>query len=261
VTELTTELDGTLPSAVAERLAQNFYLLSALYGTYSPGGFEGPTPATDWRPLALAMLSRGHYALQSVFALEHRRPDSAVMLRVAFEHLVTFAWLLTDPVAHHPMMIRADITHLTELHKDMKKQAEVTLVKELDVSGLEALASKEGPPRFDRRAEAADRYWSEKMPEVNWEFRRVYASLYRPYSALVHPVPTGLMAWMWFDGTAIRFGQPRETKVPGRVLAAATGLLADALFACSDAFGWPPKEQVAIAFTNGINEQGELIDT
>jgi hypothetical protein len=252
------QLEDVLPETVADQLGQNFHRLSALYGQHAPAGFEGPSAVSDWRPLTLAMLARGHYALQSVFALQHRRPDSAVMLRVAFEHLVTFAWVLTDPEAHHPMMIRADIVHLTRLHKDLKNQADVTVIDNLDLSGLEAVASKAEPPKFDRRAEAADRYWSAKLPEVNWEFRRVYASLYRPYSALVHPVPTGLMTWVWFDGKAVRFGQPRETRVPGKVMAAAAGLLADALFACSHAFGWPPKEEVAAAFTHGINEEGGL---
>lgn len=251
--------EAPLTPEAADQLGRNFHVLSALYGTYVPRGFEGPTPASDWRPLALAMLARGHYALQSTFALENRKPDAAVMVRVAFEHLVTFAWFMTDPPAHHPMMIRADIVHLENLHKDMRSRAEVS-PKELDLSGLEALASKNGPPKFDQRAEAADAYWSQRLPEVSWEFRRVYASLYRPYSALVHPVPTGLMTFVWFDGQALRFGQPRDTKVPGAVLAAASSLMADALFVTSQAFGWPPLVEVAAAFNNGAAESGEALN-
>ncbi len=245
--------EETIAPDVAQQLEENWHRVSALFTEVMPV-FRNEAPPLSWRPTAMGLLVRGHYAQQSLFALPpERRLDAAVLARVAFEHLVTFAWLLVDPLKHHAQFLRNEVKHTTDLLADLSKQAGREVVNGNEaLAELEAAAAKESMPKFDRRSDAADQHWREKFPAHPWQFRFLYATLYRPYSGYVHPLMNGIWPFVHDAGVGTRIGQPAADLVPGHIRSHSAALLSSALVIASSAFGWPSHEAIRQAWTHGL---------
>lgn len=253
---------GGYAPGVAARLSANWRILSNLYLDTAPPRDPWNTFA-EWRPVALACLARGHYAQQSVFALHPHAPfDAAVLSRVAFEHLVVFAWLLIAPEKHHAMLLRSEHDHVRDFFNDVAEQSGQQFPgKDAHLSLLATLASADRIPRFVKCAAAADDHWGKVMPSRNWGFRQAYANQYRPYSALVHPLLSGFHPFLQSRLTGVEASTvPDNSRAPAHLLTGATPLLASALFVCSHTFGWPPKEAIRQAATHGLRvEDGSIV--
>lgn len=161
------EAEGELPDGgfLSEhenaQLAANWHRLSALYGRSVPTFLPGPVSLGRWEPYAYSCLARGHYALQTVVAVADREIDASVMLRVAFEFLCTFAWLMIAPEQHYPMLLRTDLIERTKLANDLDDHAIGDVpFEEADATfaEIEKFASENPAPVLPVRAEKADNH-------------------------------------------------------------------------------------------------------
>lgn len=252
--------EGYAPG-VAAQIVKNWLALSELYLSATPS-FPGQLTIANWEAISLACLARGHYAQQSVFAFHDRRLDAAVVARVAFEHLVVFAWLLVSPKEHHARFLRSEHDHVRDFLQDVgQRSGQHFSGRDQHLALLSAAAAADRLPRFVKCAEDADDHWGKAMPDRAWHFRGAYANLYRPYSAFVHPLLSGIHPFIvsGADRTEIAAEPDRETE-PGHVLTASTRLLADALLVCAHTFGWPDKDAIRRTATRGLAvENGQLV--
>lgn len=224
--------------------------------------FDGQLTLGHWEAIALACLARGHYAQQSVFAFHERRIDAAVLSRVAFEHLVVFAWLLIPPKAHHAMLLRSEHDHVRDYLDDAGAHSGLQFGRRDEhLAALSAVAAERRIPKFVKCAEDADKHWASVVPGRVWDFRGAYANLYRPYSAYVHPLLSGFYSFISIGQDAVEISAaPDRESEPVHLLAGSTRLLADALLVCSHVFGWPDAAAVKSTATQGLAvEDGVLV--
>jgi hypothetical protein len=252
--------DGYAPG-VKKQVEENWSALSALYLSATPA-FDGQLTLGHWEAIALACLARGHYAQQSVFAFHERRIDAAVLARVAFEHLVVFAWLLISPKEHHARLIRSEHDHVRDYLNDVgARSGQQFRGRDAHLQALLAVAAEKRIPKFVECAEHADEHWAKVVPTRTWDFRGAYANLYRPYSAYVHPLLSGFHSFISSGPDAVEISAvPDEESEPVHLLAGSTRLLADALLVCSHVFGWPDSGAVKSMATQGLAvEDGALV--
>lgn len=242
-----------LTPELAAQLAENWQRLSDVY-TEHLVVFQGEVSLSNWRPGALACLSRGHAAQQAVFALRDRPFDAAVVARVAFEHLVTFAWLMIDPEGNHPRFLRYAHEQNRKLLDDLDKQAGQTVVP----GGAAALADLEkhcaaaSLPPVPEMAQLADDHWRANLPAHAWQFRLLYTTVYRPYSSYIHPNLFGLYPLIHPGVNGFRIGSPPHGVPPGEMFAHSASLLSSVLVIASKVLGWPDHEAVRSALMYGI---------
>lgn len=160
------------------QVVENGKLLSSLYETRVP---TSSTTGQSWEAFALATLARSHYTLRTILGLgRDREVDTAVLLRAMFEHVVTFAWLLVDPVNHFPMLLRSEYDQRIKQRRDLV---------EFGISGINVDENEirrslidMGPrcaPDVLARTKLANSYWTRCGSVWIWNFRRAYGTLYR----------------------------------------------------------------------------------
>jgi hypothetical protein len=238
-----------LTEAEKNQLAANGHRLSALYGARAP-----TRSGQDWETHALAYLARANYTLQTILAIPTRDIDCMVLARSLYEHVVAFAWLLIDPPAHRPMLLRWEYEERVKLLNDshgfkMLAPPSDTIVRR----ALIDMGQKAAPETPDR-ALAADKYWSRCNIKWTWRFRHGYWGLFRGFSVFVHPTVAGIDPFIVPGNRSATVGIPRAPH-RGDIQAEAVLCFADALAVASHRFGWPSIGEVLEAFTHGLRPE------
>jgi hypothetical protein len=231
--------------------------LSALYVRHCP---ETAISGRDSETLALALLARAHYTLQTVLAVPTQELDCIALVRSIYEHVVAFAWLAIDPEAHRPMLLKWEFEERKKMLKDAAEWFEH--VEPPDEGAVRRALVDMGhvaAPETPDRALAADKYWS--RCGISWEFhfRSGYSSLFRLNSAFLHPTVAGVFPFITPGSPARVSAEPRRAHVahplPDAMLA-----FADGLAVASYRFGWPPVGDLRAAFMHGLVQEGSECD-
>jgi hypothetical protein len=245
--------DDLLSAAEKKQLAANGHRLSALYGARAPA--RAPS-GQDWETQALGYLARANYTLQTILAMPNREIDATVLGRSLYEHVVAFAWLLIDPVAHRPMLLRWEYEERTKMVKDPHG---FRILSPPEDGVIRRALIDMGPkcaPETPDRALAADNYWSRCGIKWQWHFRNGYVGLFRGYSVFVHPTIAGITPFIVRDHHGSSVGLPRGGQ-GGDVQVEAVICFADALAVASHRLRWPSIGEVLEAFTRGLREGSE----
>lgn len=242
-------LDAEFKRGELERLAANWPALDEFYNRHARISLARQH-FEHWECYALSCLSRIHYSVASVFLLRDREADAASLTRILYEHVVAFAWLMIDPEQHYKRLLSWEKNERTKMVKGLAKfnadpvtEAEATM--HLVSVGLDPTVPA-APETFDR-ADQAERFWAAGAAAWTFSFPRSYASLFRPYSAFVHPTVAGLISF--FDPTP---GADPASPIPrhqGCIPAEAMMLFIDALVVSAARLGWPLHDDIlAVAF-------------
>lgn len=238
------------------QLRANWPRTSELYTSYARIALARPQPFEHWECYAFACLARIHYTLESVFLLDDREADCASLTRVLYEHVVAFAWLMIEPHTHYTRLISWEHTERQRLAADLARfdpdgaTADDVTLSLLSV-GMDPSVPA-APATFDRTLQA-DSHWAVELPDWMFHFRRSYASLFRSFSAYVHPSSAGLSPF--FDiNPDFDPGRPRlddSLGIPTQGLV----MFGDALRIASASLGWPPAEEVRAAVYEGLLDE------
>jgi hypothetical protein len=243
----TTMIGDTLTPRQTLQIAANGPRLCLLYVANAP-----PRPATgeNWETFLLACLARAHHTLRRM--LDHPDEiDGAALARIVYEHVIAFAWVAIEPSGNYRQFLRWEYLQREKMRKDLEQFGEVAPDHASVRRALIDMAPDSAPETPDR-ALAAERFWSRCVqPEWHFQFRRVYANLFRPYSAFVHPTVMGLDPFIEVGSSRPRIGDPREVG-NGHILAGAVVSFADGLIVASHRMGWPPMIAVVEAMMHGI---------
>ena len=189
-------MDGSHSGPIAQRAAA---LIAAAEGHLEiegdPNGPGGPLPF-----VAHGLLVHATSCLRSiVFRLgpDGAHNDAARLLRSLYDHVVTFAWLASDPPTLLPVWRKADLQARLTIDREARDAGEQLLADhdreqmESDIAGIESKA-----PDLASKAVAADRYWAPRIeafrPDGLGSFRGLYTLLFRQHSGLVHATMRGL---------------------------------------------------------------------
>jgi hypothetical protein len=88
-----------------EQRQQLAHELLAALGRTMPRQGQSTGALDDWNVYVPATLARCAYFLESIMVLSDRQIDSMILLRSLYEHVVTFAWIATDPGEHMPAFV------------------------------------------------------------------------------------------------------------------------------------------------------------
>lgn len=148
-----------------------------------------------WRIAATALISRATTTLQTIaLLLEHDRPsDAAALLRVVYEEVVTFCWLMIDPAKRADQWAEHATAHRLKLHNEAKRYPSAKVLSEAEA---EAAKAAKLLPSLQQRATEVDTYWggrSDAFREVDAEgdahmltMSGLYTGLYRTTSRGQH---------------------------------------------------------------------------
>jgi hypothetical protein len=203
-----------------------------------------------WPALGWALLARIAGTTETIVALTPDRPsnDGLCLLRILFEHVVTFAWIAAGPIDKRVDLFRKhDAKERIKADDDLRKIGDSALEPNTRAE-LVALRDSinEEYPNLVLRAEAADLYWKERVEEFvedstsPYSFRGMYRQLYRHASSLVHPSLLGLnrVTTKNLDGTrSIHMEAANDPPFPIGLTAVVLGA---AVIVSEHALGWPP---------------------
>jgi hypothetical protein len=106
--------------------------------------------------------------------------DASRLLRSLYDHVVTFAWIASDPAAHLPAWRKADLQERLTMDREAHAAGEqlladdVRLEMERDVVGIEGRA-----PDLASKALLADRHWAPRIHELQADGLGSFRGLYR----------------------------------------------------------------------------------
>lgn len=163
---------------IDEKLPQNFYRGEGLA-----------------RPVLLGLVARIGGIGKSMLALlaVRRQADTLILLRALYEHVLTLCWLAIEPDRHVQAWRDHAVVHRKRLHND----ALAFGVELMEQSQLDEAAELSEIVQLQQRAEAVDRFWSERIRGFRsattltgqkqiLSFRGLYTGIYRPASRLAH---------------------------------------------------------------------------
>ena len=235
------EIAREVPS---KQLIRNSQALSNLYSRWAPTRREARPNSEVYM---MACLARCNYTLATVLRMEQRDIDCMPLVRCLYEHSVTFAWVAIDPDTHHRRMLAWELAQRRKMTEDLAKFGAVA--PPMDAVKRSMIDADRTPaPELADRALHADRHWQRSNTGWAFGFRRVYANLYRPYSALVHPTAMGLEPFVSYGPGGQLVGDPPPQHW-GETASAAGASFADALIVASLRLGWPPLRDVVFAWT------------
>jgi hypothetical protein len=208
----------------------------------------------SWPVLAVGLLHRAAHALESTLLIPDRTLDSAVLARVALEHVVTLAWLGIAPDQHVPRLLRTEIDKGRTMVAGFKRHAPRATQRDPMTPALDdlekyAAPKKQGMPSVEGRASASDRSWPSRAAAYVPLHPR-YDTLYRFYSSVTHPSVFGARVFLQRTGGAIRVRQP-EMKYPHRAAASAVLAFGSGLIVMHSCFGWPALSETLKTLTRG----------
>jgi hypothetical protein len=243
--------NGDAPARDIDGMVETGQRLSELYGRYAPPVLPATGDLNDWPVFAGACLARSHYALQSTMVLRLRDVDAAVLTRVLYEHVVTFAWVAITPGEHLPRFRLRDLNErrkaasdLESFGQDLTRQRAILDRIERELAGVENAA-----PAVNQRALEADRYWASRLETFQpgrLGFRGLYPALYRNFSMNTHPSIPGLARFTTGEAGHVRIGIPTSLGEHGVTLAPL--LFGMGLLIAAESLGWPPSREVFAAF-------------
>jgi Family of unknown function (DUF5677) len=231
--------------------AANWGQICALYDKTAPRTWNGEAKIDAWQPFAFACLSRMRGLVESIASLENRDADCGTLVRVLFEHAVTFAWLMIEPAEHQRQFLRWELNQRAKIYRDMREHGVLTSEDESAIERermlLEGGAAVKAAPELPDRAFAADKHWSAVVRGQGYQLRSMYGWIWRTYSAHVHPTWAGLVWQIREDGDALRFDGSRAFD-PHEPLCLAVLLFADTLRVASLSLGWPELKDIPDAY-------------
>jgi hypothetical protein len=153
-----------------------------------------------WSLVAPGLLVHATSCLRSiVFRLgpDGAHNDASRLLRSLYDHVLTFAWLASDPPGLLPVWRKADLEERLKIDREVRGAGDQLLADadrdqmEHDVAGIEGDA-----PDLASKAVAADRHWAPRIGPFRADglgsFRGLYTILFRQHSGLVHATMRGL---------------------------------------------------------------------
>ena len=180
--------------------------------------------------------------------------DASRLLRSLYDHVVTFAWLASDPPALLPVWRKADLEERLKMDREVRAAGEQLLADadraqmERDVAGIEG-----STPDLASKAIAADTYWAPRIEQFRSEglgsFRGLYTILFRQHSGLVHATMRGI------NHVSVDLEPPRMRIVSEDVAPEGNGPYGMAtvvyglgLLVAAEALGWPDATAIEDVF-------------
>lgn len=230
-----------------ELLRQTVDAIDALVRESLPRAWDRRDGAViTWPTIAAGLIARANYMLGSLATMveERRNADGLILLRVLFEHAVTFLWIATEPDPKVETWRRWDDWRRIKLHRD----AAALGVKVLSESELKELGEPPRPVDLASQAATADRYWAERDAAFRADgplsLRGMYTALYRRASGLVHSTQAGVERHLRVTESQTVVLPGEQTVLPPDLLALGVPMIGLMLIANGHLFGWPEERKV-----------------
>lgn len=217
-------------------------------------------PEDMWQAIAHGFLARGGTLLESVtFEVEREMPGEAQMLlRILFEHVVTFSWIGIDPEANIPQWREWAEYRRYQVHKYSKERFKIEPLTPAQVAKVEKAKQ---PIKLHKLTGAVDDHWSgvssafrsynPEEPDI-LTFTGVYTAVYSKTSNLVHADPSSVERFMTMplpgEATIHAREKRSESEDYPSVALAMMGFL---LVVFEHHFSWPARD-VIDGVTNGL---------
>ncbi len=206
-----------------------------------------------WPSLGLAMLARMAGTTETIATLTPTGPstDGFSLLRILYEHVVTFAWIAAGPVDERVDLFRKyDAIERIKTDNDLRSIGDHVLEPDV-LRELEVLRDTIAGdlPKLPRRAELADLHWKDRIEGLKdsastYSFRGMYRFLYRRGSTLVHPTLLGMNAVVKKHSDGTRTIHMEATDQPPYAIGMTAVVLGAALLVAEQALQWPPRGTV-----------------
>lgn len=203
--------DSLATPAIARAMTE----IDALLGLIPPGALkvESSAPAGgrelhNWDVVAPAMLFSAASCMLSLRWLAtvpppRREQDASILLRRVYEHVVSFAWIAIDPIAHAKRWVAYDYKYRLKLDDELQAMGASGLLPPAR-AGFESYIKSNIPmPPLNSRAEAADTYWRPRLAKHfpggisdRMSLKTSYSVIYRTTSANAHPTPQSLYSYV-----------------------------------------------------------------
>jgi hypothetical protein len=244
-------------AALEAQLANGRSLLTAFHAA-APRSVADGAGARSWPALALGLIHRAAYALESGLMIPDRTVDAAVLARVTLEHAVTLAWLGVAPEKHIPRLLRTELDQGRALVAGFKRYEPKarkggTTEAALDEIEPHAAPQDQGMPGVEKRATASDRFWLSRVAAYVPLHPR-YETLYRFYSSVTHPSVLGARVFLQRRDGAVHSRRP-EMKYHTQAAASAVLAFGSGLIVMHSCFGWPPLFETLETLTRGQSGQ------
>ena len=207
--------------------------------------------------VAWAFLGRFAGTAEAITALLplRREIDSHCLMRVLYEHVVTFAWIAAGPIKERiDLFKKNDGVERIKVDNEFRQINGEALRPEVRAyfEGVCASISADFPP-LTERALKADEYWAGRIEGMGkrrspYSFSGFYRVLYRHGSALVHPTVYGLQRLVTdlpSGAKQVHIERDAEERSPSGMAAILVG---QALFVSADVLGWPTADEIMAIF-------------
>jgi hypothetical protein len=176
--------------------------------------------------------------------------DASRLLRSVYDHVVTFAWLATDPPSLLQVWRKADLQERLKMDREARSAGEQLLPDDVRDEMERSVAGIEGKaPDLASKAVIADRHWAPRIEQLQADglrsFRGLYTIIFRQHSGLVHATFRGL------NHVTVDLEPPRKRIVMKDVAPTgngpygmATAVYGLGLLVASEALGWPDAAEV-----------------
>ncbi len=228
--EAVLDASRALVELVANRLPQRFYR------------------EHRWRMVGTAMIVRMADIVDSLMVLMTGGcgVDSSILLRVLYEHVVTYCWISIDRDGNYDRWRSGGLYYQRALHNDALPYG----IQILSQAELQATKGAKKPPSVPAMAKDVDEHWGgqlvgfrepQKNPGNILTFSGLYVALYRIGSRAAHAQIQSLDVY----GDFVRY--PRKVSRPITEQSIwwpiAVPLYTQALLVCHEQLGWPDPDR------------------
>jgi hypothetical protein len=228
----------------------------------------------NWDVVAPAMLFSAASCLLSLRWLAmtpppRREQDASILLRRLYEHVVSFAWIATDPAPNAKRWVAYDHKYRLKIDDELRAMGRDG-VEPATRAAFEAYIQAHPPmPPLDQRATKADEHWlpilakhtaehKDKDVERTFSMRNEYTTIYRPTSANAHPTPRSLFSYVNPAGGAGKFSIGFDMNFNDEDRFAYTFaplVFATMLLISEHVLGYPKADDVFAAFTDAARAE------
>jgi hypothetical protein len=217
-----------------------------------------------WTVVGHALITRMRDTMDSIALLvpSHRESDALVLLRVVYEHVVTFCWLAIDPK-----------TNLEEWWDDAKYWRRKQVEDAAENFGLDDLMTDEEMSEAEaadrminlvERSKAVEEHWSQRIPGFRGpdellSLRGLYTVLFREASGTAHATSQSVAPVIEGGDWKKR----RHRVAPERTdrlfwHALSVPVFCHALLVCHEEFGWPDPDVVRAINDGLLHKESEV---